>query len=90
MKKTFPEDRVNLGVNKITPYQPGKSSDSLNISKEKLIKLASNENPIGPSKLATKAISHIVGEAHRFLMEMERNSNKKFQSWKKFHLIALR
>ena len=39
MKKTFPEDRVNLGVNKITPYQPGKSSDSLNISKEKLIKL---------------------------------------------------
>ena len=29
MKKTFPEDRVNLGVNKITPYQPGKSSDSL-------------------------------------------------------------
>ena len=58
MKKTFPEDRVNIGVNKITPYQPGKSSDSLNISKEKLIKLASNENPIGPSKLATKAISH--------------------------------
>ena len=52
MKKTFPEDRVNLGVNKITPYQPGKSSDSLNISKEKLIKLASNENPIGPSKLS--------------------------------------
>ena len=35
MKKTFPEDRVNLGVNKITPYQPGKSSDSLNISKRK-------------------------------------------------------
>ena len=66
MKKTFPEDRVNLGVNKITPYQPGKSSDSLNISKEKLIKLASNENPIGPSKLATKAISHIVEEAHRY------------------------
>ena len=66
MKKTFPEDRVNIGVNKITPYQPGKSSDSLNISKEKLIKLASNENPIGPSKLATKAISHIVEEAHRY------------------------
>ena len=66
IKKTFPEDRVNLGVNKITPYQPGKSSDSLNISKEKLIKLASNENPIGPSKLATKAISHIVEEAHRY------------------------
>ena len=58
MKKTFPEDRVNLGVNKITPYQPGKSSDSLNISKEKLIKLASNENPIGPSKLATDALKN--------------------------------
>ncbi len=66
MKKIFPEDKVNLGVSKITPYQPGKSSNSLNIRKEKLIKLASNENPIGPSKLATKAISQIVEEAHRY------------------------
>ena len=66
MKKIFPEDKVNLGVSKITPYQPGKSSNSLNLRKEKLIKLASNENPIGPSKLATKAISQIVEEAHRY------------------------
>ena len=73
MKKTFPEDRVNLGVNKITPYQPGKSSDSLNMSKEKLIKLASNENPIGPSKLLPKQLVILLKKRTDILMEMAQN-----------------
>ncbi|MFH2219407.1 MAG: histidinol-phosphate transaminase [Pseudomonadota bacterium] len=52
----------------IEPYVPGKPLEELEreygISKS--IKLASNENPLGPSPLAVKAIQNAVGKLNRY------------------------
>lgn len=49
------------GVQKLTPYQPGKPVEELEreLGISDSIKLASNENPLGPSKLALDAINNI-------------------------------
>lgn len=56
-------------VSKIEEYEPGKSTEVLR--KElalvrKIHKLASNENPLGPSSLAIKAIKKSLGEGHLY------------------------
>jgi histidinol-phosphate aminotransferase len=45
---------VNEGVRGLTPYQPGKSTDELEreLGLTHIIKLASNESPLGPSPMA--------------------------------------
>jgi histidinol-phosphate aminotransferase len=52
----------------IKPYEPGKPLEELEreygISDS--IKLASNENPIGPSPLAVKAMEKAMGDLHRY------------------------
>jgi len=54
---------ANIGVQSLSPYQPGKPIDELarefNLNPADIIKLASNENPMGPS---AKAIAAITGE----------------------------
>ncbi|MBW1961058.1 MAG: histidinol-phosphate transaminase [Deltaproteobacteria bacterium] len=52
----------------ITPYQPGKPLDELKRETDarRTIKLASNENPLGPSPLALKAIEHTLNRIHRY------------------------
>lgn len=55
-------------VEKLKPYSPGKPiwevQRELGISH--VIKLASNENPLGPSPKAVEAISSSLGELHRY------------------------
>jgi len=55
-KKTLAKD----GVMSIKPYEPGKPiedvSRELGIPEEDIIKMASNENPLGPSPLGVQAI----------------------------------
>ncbi|RNA69152.1 histidinol-phosphate transaminase [Alteribacter keqinensis] len=48
----------------LTPYQPGKPVDEVKreLGLEKVVKLASNENPYGCSPLAKKAIEDVLGE----------------------------
>ena len=48
------------GVQKLTPYQPGKPVEELEreLGISNSIKLASNENPLGPSPLALEAIAN--------------------------------
>lgn len=50
------------GVQKLTPYQPGKPVDELEreLGISNSIKLASNENPLGPSQLALDAIIKVL------------------------------
>jgi histidinol-phosphate aminotransferase len=50
------------GVQKLTPYQPGKPVDELEreLGISNSIKLASNENPLGPSQLALDAIKKVL------------------------------
>jgi len=49
------------GVQKITPYQPGRPEEDVaaEFGIDKVIKLASNENPLGPSPLAVKAMQSV-------------------------------
>ena len=53
-------DHVTPGVGKLKPYQPGKPIaevvHELGLAKTNIIKLASNENPLGPSALVLAAI----------------------------------
>lgn len=69
----------------IKPYSPGKPLEELEreygISDS--IKLASNENPLGPSPLAVKAIQDAIGKLNRYPdgsgHDLVRNIAKKFE-----------
>lgn len=61
--------KVKEIVKKLDPYVPGKSipeiAQKYNIDPETIIKLGSNENPLGPSKKATEAIKenlHLISQ----------------------------
>ncbi len=55
-------------VNSLQPYKAGKPIQELAREKglERIIKLASNENPLGPSPKAMEAIQGAVGDIHRY------------------------
>lgn len=59
---------VNPDVLKIEPYKPGKPIEELQREKglERIVKLASNENPLGPSPLALKALGEISTQLNRY------------------------
>lgn len=59
MKQSFLE-LATKGVQQLTPYQPGKPVEELEreLGISGSIKLASNENPLGPSPLALNAITN--------------------------------
>ena len=56
------------GVRQLNPYQPGKSIEELEreLGIENIIKLASNENPLGPSPVAVTAIHNEIGSLSRY------------------------
>lgn len=60
--------RVPSHIASIKPYEPGKPLDELEreygISDS--VKLASNENPLGPSPLAVNAMEKAMGNLHRY------------------------
>lgn len=66
-------DFLNLaqpGVQKLSPYVPGKPVDELarelGLDPAKIVKLASNENPLGPSAKAVAAIQAELAELTRY------------------------
>ncbi len=60
----IPEWILNL-----RPYIPGKPISELAREKslQRIVKLASNENPLGPSPKAMKAVIENISEAHRYV-----------------------
>ena len=56
------------GVRALRPYQPGKPVDELEreFGIRNAIKLASNENPLGPSPKAIKAMQDAVPSVHLY------------------------
>ncbi|MCP5335752.1 MAG: histidinol-phosphate transaminase [Oceanospirillaceae bacterium] len=58
------------GIRGLSPYQPGKPIDELarelGIEPESIVKLASNENPLGPSEKVLQAISKALPEITRY------------------------
>lgn len=59
---------VSENIKNLVPYSPGKPLEELEreLGIQKAIKLASNENPLGPSKKAVKAIEKSLGRLHRY------------------------
>lgn len=59
---------INKSILKITPYQPGKPIEELSreLGLKDIIKLASNENPLGPSPKAKKAIINAANKINRY------------------------
>ncbi|WP_328186346.1 histidinol-phosphate transaminase [Marinobacter sp. OP 3.4] len=58
------------GVQGLTPYQPGKPIEELareyGLEPDSIVKLASNENPLGPSPLALEAAREALEEMCRY------------------------
>jgi histidinol-phosphate aminotransferase len=59
---------VNKDILKITPYQPGKPIEEVKreLGLKEVIKLASNENPLGPSPKAVLAIKKALFKINRY------------------------
>jgi histidinol-phosphate aminotransferase len=62
------EALVKPCIAKLEPYQPGKPIEELEreLGITGALKLASNENPLGPSPKAIAALQHALGEMHRY------------------------
>ncbi|MED5261002.1 MAG: histidinol-phosphate transaminase [Myxococcota bacterium] len=60
--------RVNPSILELKPYEPGKPIEELEreLGLEGSIKMASNENPRGPSPRAVEAIRAVVGDVNRY------------------------
>ena len=56
------------GVRGLRPYQPGKPESELRreLGLKRIVKLASNENPLGPGPLALAAARDSLAEVHRY------------------------
>jgi histidinol-phosphate aminotransferase len=56
------------GINQLSPYQPGKPVEELEreLGIADIIKLASNENPLGPSRVVTESISGQFAKLARY------------------------
>lgn len=59
---------ANEGVQKISPYVPGKPEDELQreLGLPRIVKLASNENPLGPSPKVVEAIQKKLNAITRY------------------------
>ena len=70
MKNSFLEN-LNQGVLGLQPYEPGLPLEHTQkkLGLEKMIKLASNENPLGPS---TKALDLLQAKMNSFSSELNR------------------
>ena len=62
------KELLNSGITELSPYEPGKPIEDLEreLGLEDIVKIASNENPIGPSPLALKKIQDYLEDLHRY------------------------
>lgn len=60
------EEHVNKNIHGLRPYQPGKPTSELarELGLTDIIKLASNENPLGPSAKAVASATKALAEGH--------------------------
>jgi histidinol-phosphate aminotransferase len=61
-------DLVKPHIRDLAPYEPGKPIEELEreLGIRDSVKLASNENPLGPSPKAVEAMREAAGEIHRY------------------------
>ncbi|MCX7591868.1 MAG: histidinol-phosphate transaminase [Kiritimatiellae bacterium] len=67
--KTF-QEMANPGVDKLLTYEPGRPIEEvareLGFDPDEVVKLASNENALGPSPMAVRAMRKAAREMHRY------------------------
>ncbi|RME35303.1 MAG: histidinol-phosphate transaminase [Gammaproteobacteria bacterium] len=68
MKQIDFEQLALPGVRGLVPYQPGKPEEELarELGLTSIVKLASNENPLGAGEAAREAVAASVGSLHRY------------------------
>ncbi|MBM7569498.1 histidinol-phosphate transaminase [Paenibacillus sacheonensis] len=68
MSLTTPDIRSRNVLKRMKPYSPGKPIWEVQreLGLERVVKLASNENPLGPSPKAVEAISELLMDIHRY------------------------
>ena len=63
-------DKLNPALRDLPVYHPGRSLEEvareIGSPPDHLIKLASNENPLGPSPMALRAMENAAGDMHRY------------------------
>ena len=63
-------DNINPTINGLPVYQPGRPIEEvareLGLDPAAIIKVASNENPLGPSPLAVEAMRVAVNQSHLY------------------------
>ena len=72
------------GVSGLTPYRPGKSIEQLQreMNLDEVVKLASNENPLGPSLNVIKTLKEKSEGVNRYPKEASKDLiNKIAQKW---------
>jgi len=64
----MPRERVRPEILQFTPYVPGLSEQEImeRYGLARVVKLASNENPLGVSPLVAEALSRLAGQVHRY------------------------
>ena len=62
------KDQANAHITDLKPYEPGRPIEEVEreLGIRGAVKLASNENPLGPSPLAVKAVREAVTAVHRY------------------------
>ena len=55
-------------IQKLVPYQPGRTADEIRreFGVARVVKLASNENPVGPSPMAIARLQTVLSSAHLY------------------------
>jgi len=68
MPPTDPQELIRPNIMRIKPYRPGKPIEEVEreLGISGIIKLASNENPLGPSPLAIEAMEQAVRETRLY------------------------
>jgi len=61
-------DLINSSIKSLTPYEPGKPIEDLEreYGIRNVVKLASNESPLGPSPKVVKALEQAISGVHRY------------------------
>ena len=62
------KDQANAHIGELKPYEPGRPIEEVEreLGIRGAVKLASNENPLGPSPLAVAAVQEAVASVHRY------------------------
>ena len=62
------KDQANPHIGELKPYEPGRPIEEVEkeLGIRGAVKLASNENPLGPSPLAVAAVQEAVASVHRY------------------------